>query len=566
MTWEAAPVPHDLVIRGGTVVDGTGGPPRLADVAVDGGVITSIEDAARPGAEELDAHGLLVTPGFVDPHTHLDAQLCWDPAASPTSLHGVTTVVVGICGFGVAPCPPGGGEYLLRSLERVEEIPYESTAIGVPFAWETWPEYFDHLASLPLGVNVAGMVPHSPLRYAVMGERARREVAGPEDRRALAGTLRAALEGGALGFATSRGPNHVDAFGDPVPSRLADDLELRALVSECAGRPWQINVETKFAGDAAALLAEVDRYAAWTADAGARLTWTPFFAEPGNNIWQRVLEHHRELNDRVAVLPQVIAQPVTAVLRFDRPSVARAIVGWEEVMEGFFAAPPAVRAALLRDDAFREVLRSAPEDCERALAPCYDEWLIARAAAPDLVGRTLGAAARARGVAPSDLMCDLAVEDGLHAEFQVPVVNRDRRGSATLIADRHTLAGLGDSGAHVTSVTSYTYTTDTLARLARDEGALSVAAAVERLTSRPARFFGITGRGELRPGYAADLCVIDLPTLAVGPLDVRTDLPGGAARLYRSATGYAAIFVNGIATVRAGQATGRPAGRVVRAT
>jgi len=559
-------VPHDLVIRNGTVVDGVGSPARRADVAIDGGVITSVGKVGEPGSSELDADALLVTPGFVDPHTHLDAQLCWDPTAAPSCLHGVTTVVVGICGFGVAPCPPGGGDYLLRSLEMVEEIPYECTSIGVPFAWESWAEFLDHLGSLPLGVNVGGMVPHSPLRYAVMGERARGDKASEDDRSALALALRQSLEAGALGFATSRGPNHNDGFGAPVPSRHADDRELLALIAECRGRPWQINVETKFAGDAEALLAEVDQYARWTADAGARLTWTPFLAEPGIDTWQRVLERNRVLNERVAVSPQVISQPVTATLRFDRPSLARAIAGWQAVMADFFERDPGARIALLRDETFRAALRSVPEDSGRMLAPGYDEWIVSDSTSAELIGRSISSVAAQLGLPPSDALCELVADDELLTRFQIPVVNRDRVGAATLVGDDHTLVGLGDSGAHVTSVTNYTYPTDILARLARDQHALTIEAAIERLTSRPARFLGIPARGELRPGYAADVCVIDLGDLAIDPLENRTDLPGGAHRLYRAATGYRAIFVNGIATVRDGQLTGERPGQVVRST
>jgi N-acyl-D-amino-acid deacylase len=547
-------VSHDLVVRGGTVVDGTGAAGRRADVAVDRGLITAVGAVDDRGREELDADGLLVTPGFVDPHTHLDAQLCWDPEAVPTSLHGVTTVVIGICGFGVAPCPPGGGEYLLRSLEVVEEIPYESTALGVPFSWASWSEFLDHLGSQRPAVNVAGMVPHSPLRYAVMGERARGEVATADDRAALRLALRRSLDAGALGFATSRGPNHNDAFGDPVPSRHADDLELQALVDECRGRPWQINVQTKFAGDADALLAEVDRYAAWTA----------LFAEPGVDTWRRVLERNRALNETVPVSPQVIAQPVTATLRFDRPGIASRIVGWEAPMTDFFGRDGADRVALVGDETFRAALRAAPEDCSRMLAPCYAEWVVSRSTRDDVMGRSVTSLAGEWRVAPSDAICELLAADGLRTELQIPVVNRDRAGSAALVMDDHTLAGLGDAGAHVTSVTSYTYPTDLLARLARDQGMLSIEDAVARVTSRPARFLGIPGRGELRPGYAADLCVIDLDAVGMGPLQFRADFPGGASRLYRDATGYEAIFVNGAATVRGGRHTGDRPGRTIR--
>jgi N-acyl-D-amino-acid deacylase len=560
-------MPFDVVIRGGTLVDGTGAPARLADVAVSEGVVTEIGELDDPAATtEVDAAGCVVTPGFVDPHTHLDAQLCWDPTASPTCLHGVTSVVVGLCGFGVAPCPDGGGEYLLRSLEMVEEIPFDSTSLGVPFTWSTWPEFLAHLGTLPLGVNVAGLVPHSALRYFVMGERARSETATADDRAALVAELRRSLDAGALGFATSRGPNHNDAYGEPVPSRRADDAELRALVGACRGRPWQINVRTKFSGDAAGLIAEVEGYVDWTEEAGARLSWTPFFAEPGDDVWQQVLEHNRVVNERVWVAPQVLPQPITTTLRFDRVSVAVLVRGWGEAMDGFFDLDHDARRARVADPAFRAMLRDAPQDCTSMFGPCYREWVIASSPSrPDLQGSTLADAAAAAGCPPTDVLCDLVVADDLLTELQTPVVNRDRDGTAQLAGEPSTLIGLGDSGAHVMSVTNYTYPTDLLARLVRDEQRLPLETAVHRLTAHPARFLGIEDRGTVAVGRPADLCVIDLDALAVGSLTVTHDLPGGASRLFRAATGYRAVLVNGEVTVADDRHTGRPAGALLRA-
>jgi N-acyl-D-amino-acid deacylase len=539
----------DVTIRGGTLVDGTGASRRRADVGVKDGVVVEIGEKLddRSAKTEIDASGCIVTPGFVDPHTHLDAQLCWDPSGSPSCLHGVTTVVMGLCGFGVAPCREGGGEYLLRSLEMVEEIPFESTSLGVPFTWGTWPEFMAHLRSLPLGVNVYGFVPHSALRYYVMGERARREPATSEDRAALVAELARSLEAGALGFATSRGPNHNDAYGEPVPSRRADDAELQALVGACGGRPWQINVETKFSGDAAGLIAEVDRYVDWTEAAGARLSWTPFFAEPGDDVWRPVLEHNKAVNERVWVAPQVLPQPITTSLRFDRVSVAAIVSGWGEAMHGFFQLDHEARLARVADPEFRRVLRDAPEDCDAMFGACYGEWVIASSQSrPELQGQTLADAARAMGCAPTDLLCDLAAADDLATEVQTPVVNRDREGTAQLAGEPSTMIGLGDSGAHVMSVTNYTYPTDLLARLVRDEEKVPLEAAVHRLTAHPAGFLGIDDRGTVSVGGPADLNVIDLDDLAVGPLRLTDDLPGGARRLFRGASGYRARIGNGV--------------------
>ncbi len=528
----------DTVIRGGTVVDGTGAPARAADVGIRDGVVAEVGEALDGGREELDATGCIVTPGFVDPHTHLDAQLCWDAAASPSTLHGVTSVVLGICGFGIAPCHDGDGEYLLRSLEAVEEIPYASASLGVGFEWTTWGEFMQHLTGRELGVNAAGMVPHSALRYYVMGDRARSERATDDERDAMAGELRRAIDDGALGFATSRGPNHIDGNGDPVPSRAADDDELRALVQECRGRVWQINVATKFAGDARELNAEVDRYAAWSDDAGARLTWSPLFAEPGSTFWHDVLDHNRVLNARNPVAPQVNPQAVTVTLRFDRPSVATLIPGWEATMHRYYAAPHEDRVAQLASPEFRAALRAAPEDPSVMFAPDYGAWIISTSPSrTDLLGMSVRAAADRTGHDSIDLLCDLIASDDLRTELQIPAVNRDRAGAAAMCADDHALIAFGDAGAHVTSVTSYTYPTDLLARVVRDEARMTLEAAVQRITRRPARYFGLGGHGELTPGFAADVCVVDLDALSMAPLRVSHDLPGGAPRLYRAAAG-----------------------------
>jgi N-acyl-D-aspartate/D-glutamate deacylase len=563
---------HDLVIRNGTVIDGTGSPPQHVDVAVDGARISVIGEVEGTGHREIDAAGLLVTPGFIDPHTHLDAQLCWDPAATPTSLHGVTTVLMGMCGFGIAPCHDGGGDYLLRSLERVEEIPYESSSLGVPFVWSTWPEFLEYLETRHPVLNFGGMVPHSALRYYVMGDRARDAIATPAERLLLAHELRRSLDGGALGFATSRGPNHCDAFGRPVPSRLADDEEIQMLVMECHDRPWQINLETKGSAEADPMLAEIERYASWTNAAGARLTWSPFFAEPTEAVWQAVLEHNHNLNMHTHVRPQVLPMSFTTTMRFDSERFFN-VNGWDGAMRGFGGQDHASRLRTLSEQRTREELRRAPERYAQTgirqgpmfgIPPLYDSWVIIETDRTELLGLTLTDAAAKIGVAPTDLLCDIAIADNLRIGLQVPIVNCDWRAAAVLSADEGTLIGLGDSGAHIATVTNYTYPTDLLARLVRDEGVFTIESAVRRITADPARFFGVPGRGELREGFFADLCVIDLDRLRVGPLTVAEDLPGGASRLYRDGQGYSAIIVNGEVTIEHDQFTNRMPGRAVR--
>ena len=542
---------HDLVVRNGTVVDGTGAAARRADVAVRGGKIAAVTAPgdAGPAQRTVDAGDCWVTPGFIDPHTHLDAQLCWDGTVAPSNLHGFTSVVIGLCGFGIAPAPTGGAEYLLRSLERVEEIPYSCTILGVPFTWSTWSEYFAFVRAQALAVNVAGFVPHSALRYFAMGDRARGERATAADRAVMVAELREAIAMGALGFATSRGPNHVDGYGDPVPSRYADDEELQALVEACAGRTWQVNVEAKFGGDAVALNAEVSRYADWSRRAGARLTWSPFHAEFTDTVWPDVLSHNHELNaSGVTVAPQISALPVSVLLRWDEPSFVARLGGWEPVLGHFFDLSTDARLALLADPATRRALETA--DPTARFAPRYDEWILAASpSAPELVGLTIAEAAARCNRGAIDFLCDTVIADRLTTLVQMMVANRNRVGDQALMIDPETLLALGDAGAHVMSVTNYRYPTYMLRELVFERQQLALEHAVALMTSRPARFYGLADRGELRVGAAADICVVDPNELAVGTVRVVHDLPGGAPRLYQGARGYRAVFVAGECTI-----------------
>jgi N-acyl-D-aspartate/D-glutamate deacylase len=553
----------DLAIRGGTVVDGTGAPARRADVGVRDGVIVEVGTVADDAARTVDAEGCIVTPGFVDPHTHLDAQLCWDPAATPSCFHGVTTIVTGLCGFGIAPAPPDGGDYLLQSLEKVEEIPFECSRLGVEFTWGSFAEYRRHLATLALGVNVAGFVPHSALRYAVMGERARHERASDAEVAAMVAELRAAIDAGAVGFATSRGPNHVDAFGEPVPSRLADDRELQALVGACRGAAWQINVETKFSGDPSGLLAEVGTYERWTEDAGARLTWTPLHADPTSDTWRHALDHNHEVNRRgVAVAPQVAPEPITVMFRFDEWSYVVFVPGWNDVLKGFFDLPPDERVRRLRSDEFRRGLTLDSSDA--MFGARLHEWRVAHSPSrPDICGRTIAAVAALDGSEPVDVLCDLVADDELATRIQVPAVNRDEAGRIALVTDPTTLIGLGDAGAHLTSITNYSYPTIMLADLVRDRAVLDLETAVARLTREPAEFLSLRGRGTLVPGAVADITVVDLLGLGTDAVRLARDLPGGGERLYETAHGYRAVVVGGRVSVEDDALTGAAAGTVV---
>lgn len=559
----------DLIIRHGTVVDGSGSPARTADVVVCDGVITEIAERSSAGAaKEIDANGMWVTPGFIDPHTHLDAQLFWDPTGRPSVQHGVTTVVTGNCGFGIAPCGDGAEEYLLRCLEAVEEIPYESTRDGVPFGWHSFASYLDALDGLELGVNVAALVPHSPLRHSVMGARAWSEEATDRDVEQMVASLGDAFASGAVGFATSRGPNHVDGDGRPVPSRLATNAELRALVAATAGRVWQINIESKGDPTAAASLVEVAEYAAWSKRFGVDLTWTPLLVAPGDTIaWRRLVDQASELSAGGSlVVPQVSPLPLVSSIDLSGRSLAESVKGWETAMRRLNGLGASDRIAMLSDDSFRHSLRSAPEDSLSMLAPDYDRWVLAASVTrPDLVGQSMRRVGQALGLAPTDALCDLAIADELATVVQVPLVNLDADEVAAAVGSASTLIGLGDAGAHVASITNYTYPTFLLGQVAAGgPGALSIEYVVREMTSRPAELFGLVDRGVLHEGAAADIVVVDPNEVALRQGRRIADLPGGHARLLQEATGYRSVLVAGVEVVANDQPLGHAPGQVLR--
>jgi N-acyl-D-amino-acid deacylase len=553
----------DLIIRGGRVVDGSGEPPVVADVGINDRHIGAVSPNLGEARMVVDATGKVVTPGFVDVHTHLDAQLFWDPAATPSCFHGVTTAVLGNCGFGVAPFSSGSQEYLLKTLELVEEIPYGVTVDAVPFDWRTFGEYLDALDQLHLGVNVAAFVPHSALRHAVMGERASVDAASTEESRRMVAAVEEALGQGAVGFATSQGPNQFDAFGRPIPSRLADTAEMVGLIQACSGRPWQINMRTKMVDDAGAVIEEVNEYAAWTRDAGARLTWTPFLVQRGGLAWRAVLEHSRRLSEaRTFVVPQVTPVPMTVAAQFNGPTPTVATREWKEALgSDFWSVPTDERLARLAKRSTRDGIERISTEAVVSL-PSVSQWVVAHSPSqPDASGKTVG---DLEGAGPIDTLLDLLIDDRLETLIQVPVLNADEEAVGELISDESTMIGVGDAGAHVQTISSYVYPTYLLTEFVRQKRRMSLEDAVRRLTSEPAEFIGLRDRGYLRPGYAADVCVFDFDGLHLERSEMRHDLPSGAPRLYQRPKGFDAVIVNGTRVIDRDELTEQRAGAVLR--
>lgn len=559
----------DLAIVNGTVVDGTGSEPLQADIGISDGRVVTIKPwgTLSQAARRIDASGMIVTPGFVDPHTHMDAQLWWDPSGVPSVLHGVTSIAIGSCGFGVAPCRPGTEDYVLRSLESVEEIPYEATRSGVPMKWGSWLEFFEGLGTLDLGVNVAGFVPHSALRAAILSDDSRSAPASPAERRLMVDALEEALDGGAVGLSSSKGSNHVDGNGRPVPSRAADAEEYEDLVGACAGRIWQINLRAK--ADASdrgirAALDELDTYLAWSEAADATLTWTPLVAPPGDDrAWRALLSYTEGNASRLKA--QTSAQAISAAIRFDGASQAALIDGWGEPFAGYGGLSPRQRRDVVADREFRAALKASPPDPARSTSPCYDRWrFLISPSCPECVGSTISSYAEQLGSHPVDAMCDLALADDLRTVIEAPLSNTDEDAVRALSTSDATIFGIGDAGAHVTSITNYTYPTHVLASMVRDKGWMSLPKAVWRLCAQPASVLHLRERGVIAEGKPADLCVIDLEHLGVGPAELVSDLPAGARRAHRAANGYRAVIVNGVITVEYDALTSARAGELIR--
>ena len=543
---------HDLVIRGGTLYDGTGKPGETGDLAIDGERITQVGGRAEPGQREIDASGLAVAPGFIDPHTHYDAQVCWDPDLTPSCWQGITSVVMGNCGFSLAPCRADDRDGVMRMLTRVEGMSLEALRSGIDWSWETFPEYLDTLEANSPALNVGVLAGHSAIRTFVMGEAATQREATPEEIDAMQGQLREAMEAGALGFSTSMAPTHIGGDGKPVPSRLASDdeiIELTGVLSEYGRGAF---------GIVARDLRDVDLPIAAAKRSGRPVTLLGMVGE----------EEQAKLDDATAeghrVLPQTSCQPFSMEFRLDEMGVFDGLPSWLETAK----VKGEKLRALLRDASFRARFRQDIEgDFEgfRIFQGNWDGVSILDADDPGLrkhIGSSVEAIASARGQDPFEAFFDVALEDDLQMQFGYTLAEDEGRAPALL--DENQLIGLSDAGAHLTLLADHAYTTYFLGRWIRERGLMPLSQAIRKLTSVPAGFFGIPERGVLRPDFYADIVIFDPDRVLNREPELVSDLPGGGRRLVTHADGIEFVIVNGGVAVEGGELTGARGGHVIR--
>jgi N-acyl-D-aspartate/D-glutamate deacylase len=570
---------HDLVVRGGTVVDGTGAPARTADVAVSGGVVTEVGQVDGPARRTIDADGALVTPGFVDIHTHFDGQVTWDPDLTPSGWHGVTTVVMGNCGVGFAPCEPPRREWLIGLMEGVEDIPGAALSAGIQWSWESFPEYLDAVDRTSKALDVGTQVPHGAIRAYVMGERgARNEPATAEDIEAMAGLVRAGIEAGALGFSTSRTLAHRAIDGEPVPGTFAAEDELFG-IGRVLGELGRGVFELAPAGAMGEDLSAPEKEVSWMRRLAAATGRPVSFALNQNNadpdLWRKLLDLAGDaVTAGAPVRPQVTARTVSVLLGFQTFHPFCFTPAWGDTGIGLLQWDEQVARILAESDLREKLIRGA-----QALE---HEPIVKGFMAPDrtyLLGDppnyepsaadSVAGIATARGAGVWETFLDLLLQAGGRELLNAPVLNYsdgDLEATRTMLVHPATVFGLGDGGAHAGQTCDASTTTFMLSYWARDRasGRIPVEEAVRTITSSTADLYGLGDRGRLTPGRVGDINVIDADAIGLYRPELARDLPGDARRLIQRAKGYQYTVKAGQVTFDHGESTGARPGVLLR--
>jgi N-acyl-D-amino-acid deacylase len=554
---------YDLVVKNGVVIDGSGLTGYRADVGVKDGRIAFIGRIAAPARETIDAEGHVVTPGFVDGHTHMDAQIFWDPIGTSSCYHGITSVVMGNCGFTLAPCREREADLVFRNLERAEDLSRDAMLAGIKWRWETFPQFLDVLDTLPKGINYAGYIGHSALRTYVMGERAFTETAREDDLTAMTHHVREAIRAGAIGFSTTRSDNHETSDDRPVASRQASWGELEALVGAMSEVGSGI-LETALGDLGPENYPKLKKLAL---DTGRPITFGLFSRRTQPDAWRAGLDVIEETAaEGGRMFGQVHSRALNVVISFETQTPFDKWDVWRDVRK----LPLAQQKAALRDPETRAKLVASanrPYDGRRVIGtearPPEWDWvfLLDRIEGPH---RSMADLARERGVDPVDLMIDLALERDMKLFLLQPVANEDQVSALELIKHPRTVVTFSDAGAHVSQIMDNSLQTHLLSHWVREKQALTLEQAIKYITYDTATHWGFHDRGLIREGMAADLVVLDPATIGPRMPEVVTDLPAGAKRLKQTANGILATVVGGQVLLRNNQHTGALPGRLLR--
>lgn len=560
---------YDLVIKNGSVVDGSGNPQYRADVAVQDGKIAAIGRINEGAKQTIDAEGHVVSPGFVDGHTHMDAQVFWDPIGSCSCYHGVTSVVMGNCGFTLAPCKQEDADLVFRNLERAEDLSRDAMLEGIDWRWETFPQFLDVIDELPKGINYAGYIGHSALRTYVMGERAFSDAASEDDVRKMQHLVKEAVQAGAIGFSTSRTFNHLTADDRPVASRLAEWDEVRAIVNavgETGKGLFEIAGEAP--GRDPERIAEYHgRLRDLAVESGVPQTWGMFSVRAAPDLWRPYFD----LLDETAaaggrMYAQVHSRALSSLLSFESNTP---FDNWEYWSE-FRQLPLAEQAAKMRNPEIKAKL------IEVASREYTGPRIVGAEARPpewdfiypmdDMVydKPSMAELARAKGVHPVELMIDMALERDLKMFFRQPIANEDQSQVLDMMKHPRSVITFSDSGAHVSQIMDSSLQTHLLSYWVREKQAMTLEEAVKQITYNTATMWGLHDRGLIREGMAADLVVFDPKTIGARMPDVVHDLPAGAKRLKQTADGILNTVVNGEILLTNNEHSGAVPGQLLR--
>ena len=555
-------MPCDILIRGATLVDGTGAPARRADVAIAGDKIVCVGEALQEAKKIIQADGRVVAPGFIDPHTHYDAQICWDGALTPSSWHGVTSVVMGNCGVGIAPCRPQAREIAMRDLVNVEAIPFEVLSAGITWDWESFPEYMAAAARRRPALNLAFLAPLTPLRHYVMGDASLERCASPEEILRIKNLLGEAMDAGAFGFSSTLLNQHLGYQGRPLACRNASRDELKAYSNVLRGK-GKGAIEIALTQKVAVLSDEEEELLTFLlTESGRPVTFLALFQR--DDVPEACADTRRRAAARPGAVPQTSPLALTREVNMRNPFSFASFKCWNRV---FADKSKEAQRAVYADPAFRNAFR---EELKTATGFTGD-WrrlTVHEAQNPAMKryeGRTVADIARERGRDGLDTFLDLTLEDDLDIEFVLAQYNVDLPRVADNLRDPNVLIALGDGGAHVDMLCDAGYPTYLLGTWVRERQIMPLEEAVRRLSAQPADLFGIKGRGRLAVGNAADIAIFDPERIGSASRgERRFDLPGGAKRMVMPSRGVEYTIVNGTIAYAGGRATGATAGKVLR--